>query len=356
MYSQISPNHYYSQDIFNIERTKVFRYTWIFVGFKSELTQPNDFLSTKIGGIPVVVQNFNGTLKALSNICSHRFSILQSESKGNRALVCPYHGWAYDKKGKPCGIPKKPLFKPFGQQELEELKLKEYELDYCGDMMFINIGTPTCTLKDYLGSFYDELSSISNTKSTLVDTNTLAIACNWKIVVENTLESYHVGAVHAETFGKLGTSGLDFTFEGSHSKWITSLHLPEDDPKLSRIHNNFVDRQHKVGGYEHYLVYPNLLISTAYGISYNFSVIEPTTCDTTKFTSYVYLAPSTPNRLVDSYSETLKDFNRQVFNEDKTICELAQQGAEYTDKPGVLSLEEKRVHHFQDTYIKNIQQ
>ena len=85
-------------------------------------------------------------------------------------------------------------------------------------------------------------------------------------------------------------------------------------------------------------------------------MIEPTTCDTTKFTSYVYLAPNTPSRLVDSYSETLKDFNRQVFDEDKAICELAQQGVVYTDKPGVLSLEEKRVHHFQDNYIKNIQQ
>jgi hypothetical protein len=54
------------------------------------------------------------------------------------------------------------------------------------------------------------------------------------------------------------------------------------------------------------------------------------------------------------YKESLIEFNRKVFDEDKQICEEVQKGVVIIDKPGVLSLEEERVHAFQNNYIKQI--
>ena len=60
------------------------------------------------------------------------------------------------------------------------------------------------------------------------------------------------------------------------------------------------------------------------------------------------------NALIKCYKQSLIDFNRQVFDEDKTICEEVQKGVIITDKPGVLSLEEERVHAFQKIYMQQI--
>jgi phenylpropionate dioxygenase-like ring-hydroxylating dioxygenase large terminal subunit len=355
MFSNIPPLYYHDKDIFELEKTKIFHNNWVFVCFKHDVSNVNDFVTKTIGGIPVVVQNLNGNVKAFQNVCSHRFSILQTEPKGNRGLFCPYHGWAYDKEGIPNGIPKKPLFKEFTKNELCKLKLKEYSLECCGDMYFIHINEPKQSLKEYLGEFYDTLENVTKGKSLLIDTNPIDIKCNWKIVVENTLESYHVALVHENTFQKLGAGGLDFKFSGNHSSWETNLNLHEDDPKLKKIHSNFSNRPFNIDGYNHFLIYPNLLVSTSYGVSFNFSIIEPKSPDNTSFTSHVYL--SEPNKLdtiFEMYKQSLIDFNRDVFDEDKVICEEVQKGVVVTEQPGVLSLEEHRVHAFQENYIKQM--
>lgn len=351
MYSNIEPKYYFDKDIFELEKESIFSNNWIFVCFKDDVLNNNDFVTKQIGKIPVVIQNINDEIKAFMNVCSHRFSILQRDECGNRALFCPYHGWSFNKEGKPTGIPKKPLFKEFTEEELCELKLKEYKLETCGDLYFIHINEPKTSLKEYLGKYYDQLELISKNKGLRIDINKINIASNWKVVVENTLESYHVNLVHSDTFKKLGAKGLDFDFEQNHSYWNADLALDENDPKLRKIHDNFSNRNFVLKGYKHYLIYPNLLVSTSYGISYNFSIIQPTQSGETLFTSYVYLTqPKKQNAMVDMYCDSLISFNRQVFDEDKVICEDVQKGVIVTDKIGVLSLEEKRVHAFQDAY------
>jgi phenylpropionate dioxygenase-like ring-hydroxylating dioxygenase large terminal subunit len=355
MYSQILPNYYFNETIFEKEKDCIFHNNWMFVCFKQDVANVNDFITTKIGRIPVVVQNMGGEIKAFMNVCSHRFSILQTQEKGNRALFCPYHGWAFNKEGLPTGIPKKPLFKDFNEEELCDLKLNEYPIQSCGDLLFVHINTPKNTLKEYLGDFYNELEQIAVNKDILVDTNDINIKANWKVVVENTLESYHVNLVHTETFKRLGAKGLDFKFTNLHSNWETELNLSEDDAKLSKIHGLFKDRSYNINGYKHYLIYPNLLISTSYGTSYNFSVIKPVSPNETLFTSLVFTAtPSKQNAVFDVFKNSLIDFNRQVFDEDQVICEEVQKGVVVTNKQGVLSLEEKRVHSFQEHYINQL--
>jgi len=355
MFSNIPPLYYYDKDIFKSEKMKIFHDNWIFVCFKHDVSNINDFITKTIGEIPIVIQNLNNNIKAFQNVCSHRFSTLQTKPKGNRGLFCPYHGWAYNKDGVPNGIPKKPLFKEFTKDELCKLKLKEYNLECCGDMYFIHINEPKQSLKEYLGEFYSILENITKGKNLLVDTNPINIKCNWKIVVENTLESYHVALVHENTFQKLGANGLNFKFSGNHSSWETKLNLHEDDPKLRKIHSNFNDRPFNIDGYNHLLIYPNLLVSTSYGVSFNFSIIEPTSPNDTFFTSHVYLSkPNKSDLIFEMYKQSLIDFNRKVFDEDKIICEEVQKGVVVTEQPGVLSLEEHRVHAFQENYIKQI--
>jgi len=357
MTSNIAARYYFKPDFFELEQEAIFKKCWYYVGLKADYKENNDFATYTIGGVPVVVQNVKGTIKAFINVCSHRFSIIQKERRGNRALMCPYHGWSYNADGIPAGIPKKPLFKDFTQEELCEMKLTEYTLQTCGDLCFVSIEEPTQNLQEYLGDFYTQLETLSEGIGEQCDTNTMTIDANWKVIVENTLESYHVNLIHANTFRMLGAGGLSFNFTGKHSNWVSDLAVPEDSPKLAKVHKPFTGRPYSIAGYVHYLIYPNLLISSSYGTSFNISQVDPVSADQTNFNSYVYISKTngTGNALLGFYKESLVEFNRNVFKEDKDICEEVQKGVRHTQQKGVLSLEEKRVHAFQEEYIKQIQ-
>ena len=329
---------------------------WNFVGFKNEFSRINDFKTQEIAGIPVVVQNCIGVIKCFKNICSHRHSIIQVEAKGNRPLFCPYHGWSYNENGLLFGIPKKPLFN-FDMDETECLKLKEYQVDFCGDLVFVNMNTDSSeTLKDYLGLFYYEIEKISQNFGELIDINEMVIHANWKILVENTLESYHVNLIHAETFKRLGAGGLDFIFENVHSAWNASLLLKENEGKQTKIHLHYQNRGYKIEGYKHLIVFPNILISTTYGVSFNLSQILPIDENTSLFRSFVFLTKKeeeSKNEGIESmYKNSLINFNKKVFTEDKEICEKVQKGVKNSHYEGQLSEEEMRVCEFQKSYCK----
>ncbi|MBY0245784.1 MAG: Rieske 2Fe-2S domain-containing protein, partial [Sphingobacteriaceae bacterium] len=289
--------------------------------------------------------------------CSHRFSIIQQEKFGNRPLVCPYHGWAYNRDGIPSGIPKRPLFKKFTNDELCEMKLKEFKVSFCGNLCFVKINNDDESLETFLGVFYEELKTMSLALGKLIDVNCMEIAANWKVIVENTLESYHVGFVHPETLAKLEPSGLDFCFDQGNSSWTSPLNIEKDKGGYQKINKYFSPRKYDIEGYKHILIFPNLLVSSTHGISFNFSIIEPITANLSKFTSNVFTATtesiSVPNIII-AFEDSLMNFNRQVFEEDKTVCQLVQQGSKHTSLTGKLSDEEERVHHFQNTYLSYI--
>ncbi|MFV8368178.1 aromatic ring-hydroxylating oxygenase subunit alpha [Flavobacterium sp. LB2R40] len=354
MNSNIPAYHYYDDKILLQENNRIFNKVWNFVGFKSDFLNENDFVTLKIAGTPVVVQNIKGTVKSFLNVCSHRFSIIQEEDSGNRPLICPYHGWAYDKDGIPSGIPKKPLFKKFSIDELCEMKLKEFRVSFCGNMCFVTINEEVEALEDFLAGFYEELKIISLSLGKRIDVNTMEIEANWKVIVENTLESYHVGLIHSETLAKLETSGLNFNFEGLNSSWNSSLNIIKNKGGYKKVNTYFSPRSYDIEGYRHILVFPNLLISSTHGISFNYSLINPITSDISKFTSYVFTTMNdnegTPF-VIKAFEESLINFNRQVFEEDKRICQLVQKGVRHTSLLGKLSDEEERVYHFQVNYL-----
>ena len=99
MYPGLSQLDYIDDGVFAQEQSRIFRKLWIFAGLRTLLDKPDSFLTRQIGGIPVVVQNFDGAIKAFRNQCAHRQAPLQMEEYGCRRLICRYHGWSYDNTG-----------------------------------------------------------------------------------------------------------------------------------------------------------------------------------------------------------------------------------------------------------------
>ena len=60
------------------ELEAVFKPSWLCLGFVDDLKSDRDFITAQIGPHSIVVQNFGGELKAFRNVCSHRFSRIQT--------------------------------------------------------------------------------------------------------------------------------------------------------------------------------------------------------------------------------------------------------------------------------------
>lgn len=359
MDSHISAKYYYSKKHFRKEMKNIFSKTWVFAAFEHDFKKENDFKTIKINDIPIVLQKLKGKVRAFLNICSHRFSKIQTSDCGNRALMCPYHGWAYNHEGIPVGIPKKPLFKNYSKKELFEMKLKKYRIEKCGSLYFLTLNNDAISLNDYLGDYFKEIENMSNAFGKRIDINRLKIKSNWKIIVENTMEAYHLGLVHSDTLAKLmpptNIDNLTFSFNSPHSNYVIPLLINEDSKKLKFIHEPFSNRKWKIDGFKHYLIFPNLLISSSYGTTFSVSIINPINSSKTDFISNIFLAKlnsGVDNKNLKDFIDTAIEYNRKVFDEDKVACEDVQQVVRYTSQSGVLSLEEKRVHEFQKDYLK----
>ena len=94
------PEIYTSADVLAVEQERLFRKEWICVGRASAIAEPGAYLTYEIAGQPVIiVRDRAGNVRAFSNVCLHRMSVLLEGRGRTSAIVCPYHAWSYGLDG-----------------------------------------------------------------------------------------------------------------------------------------------------------------------------------------------------------------------------------------------------------------
>ncbi|MDA7633755.1 RHO alpha subunit C-terminal catalytic domain-containing protein, partial [bacterium] len=151
---------------------------------------------------------------------------------------------------------------------MNRLRLRKWRVECCGKLVFVCKSAEAGTLREFLGGSYDTIEAMANACGTLVDDNRLSIKANWKITVENTLESYHVSFIHPKTFAALGVSEGEFGWQDSHSSWETAL-SPSVTSRMNRFMALVDDRPAKFPGYFHQLVFPNITLATTCGTTFS---------------------------------------------------------------------------------------
>jgi phenylpropionate dioxygenase-like ring-hydroxylating dioxygenase large terminal subunit len=349
----IHPTAYHMLDAFRAENRNLTKACWWFAGFVRDLDQHHGFVTRNIGDISILVQNFHGELRAFVNTCSHRFCRIHNDAKGIRPLQCPYHGWAYNADGLPVGIPARPHFETLAEQGLDKFRLQQLRVAVCGALVFVAHAEVAESLDDFLGEAGPRIKEWSNACGPLIDVFALKIAANWKLLVENTLESYHVGFVHPQSFASLGLGIGEFRFEGRNSSWWApaGASVARDWRRLTKL---FASRPVQIDGYAHQLIFPNLTLATTWGASFSIQLFEPLDASATQFTSFVFRTKlQSPNEnLLQAFDKAIVQFNRKVFEEDRDVCENVQKGILGASTPGVLSTEELRVLEFHREYMR----
>ena len=186
----------------------------------------------------------------------------------------------------------------------------------------------------------------------------MEIEANWKVAVENTLESYHVRSVHPGYIcARLDLTSIGFQFDDPHSSWKAVID-PAMQAKLEKLARRL--RIQAFEGYFHQFVFPALTLATTAGMTYSVQTFRPLSTRKTEFTSYVFAPrdenPNEQNQLLIEACRPAVEFNRAVFDEDRIVCGQVQRGMEQA-RPGLkgeLSREEQRVGDFHRAWKKCI--
>jgi benzoate/toluate 1,2-dioxygenase alpha subunit len=201
---------YTDPEIFELEIERIFGRAWLFVGHTSQVRKPGDYITVDLGRQPVIMtRHSDGTVHVLLNRCTHRGAKVVNERSGNAArLVCCYHGWAYDTDGKLATVPVPEGCGAGFNKEALGLARAPRVGEYRG-FVFASLAEKGPSFEDHIGPMKGNIDDLVDR----APDGTLALDAgmhryvyngNWKLQVENVLDSYHVPFGHASTVNKQG--------------------------------------------------------------------------------------------------------------------------------------------------------
>ncbi|GKS77941.1 aromatic ring-hydroxylating dioxygenase subunit alpha [Acidovorax sp. SUPP950] len=363
--SVLSPHFYRDPDHHARELEGLFRESWVFVCMRFELGGLVH-RGVQVGGVSLLLQcDSQGLPRAFLNVCSHRHAQLCESGTHRGPARCPYHGWVYDREGVPVGIPAKHCF-PEVVAEPARFRLQEFNCEAVGQFVFVRISESGPALREYLGEQYAFLERASEGMQGLLDEFREPVGANWKIVIENALEGYHVPAVHSRTF--MQVDGMDraetaprFFLEDRRHSHLEHAADAQWVARFARMESKIGQWPWRFAHYTHHHIFPNLTVTSFMGYSFHVQSFEPTASRQTTVHSRtvgVEFTGTTPAgaKMMEHIHADGHAFTRKVFAEDGGICTKVQAGVDQAQRPALVGAGiEDRVAHFQAAYARALQ-
>ena len=204
-------------DILETERRRIFDRCWIYLGHDSEIPEPGDFRTRQVAGRPVLfVRDREGRARAFLNTCRHRGTMVCRERRRQPDPVQPASITAgptiMAARSPTCRgrSPTAPLSTGPNSRSGEVPALEAYR-----GFWFAHFGAEPEPLADYLAGAREYLDLVVDQSpdarlEIVAGTQEYDIRANWKLLVENSFDDYHLHATHAtyprihEGFGRLG--------------------------------------------------------------------------------------------------------------------------------------------------------
>ena len=188
------------------EREHLFARSWLCAGRVEQFSAPGDYLALSLAGEPVlVVRDETGKLRALSNVCRHRGTVLVDGTGNSRRFTCPYHHWVYDSQGSLLaapGIPARADFDP------ANCRLPEFACVEWLGFVLVNLDPLAKAPHTNLESLLPLIGNYHLEAMTLGYSAEAVWPVNWKSLLENYMEGYHLTPLHRDTLHKVNPSRL----------------------------------------------------------------------------------------------------------------------------------------------------
>lgn len=309
---------YSDPEFYEQEKVKIFHEDWVFVCNSQVIKEAGDRFAVIIADEPVVVvRGRDGQLRALSNVCRHRGTLLADDGFSNASsLVCPYHSWNFSDTGELKGAPYT------GATEIDKAAhcLPQFALEeWCG-LLFVNISGTAEPLKDRYAFMQPHLEAFNAGNYTYGVENAIEHwDSNWKLVIENAMESYHLFKVHKPTLETVTPTKGAFYVEGNALGTLTA----GEQVRVRDVVKGLLGKVEKRGPDDHYLLVslpPSFVGIMQLDGSFGYLAMLP------EGPGKTYARGGVVSQSAFKQSKAEEEFTTAFFEEDKWICERAYKG------------------------------
>lgn len=196
----ISREIFVDEGLYREELKKLFTRAWLFIGHESQIPNPGDFFTSRMGEESVIlVRDKSGEIHVFLNSCRHRgMKVCRYESGNTSLFTCPYHSWTYTTDGKIRGIP---LYKALYDGVLDRDQWSLIEVaqihNYKGSI-WATWDPQAPDFETYLGDAKVHLDQALDCRdgrpggSEVIGIHKWVFPANWKYAAENFLgDTYH---------------------------------------------------------------------------------------------------------------------------------------------------------------------
>jgi phenylpropionate dioxygenase-like ring-hydroxylating dioxygenase large terminal subunit len=323
----LPPGCYHDPGWFEREMESVFAHGWLGIGRTDQWQQPGDFETVNLGNISiVVVMDEDRTLNGMSNTCLHRSSQITSGSGHCKALVCPFHGWSYDYRGRVISAPRMEDAQDFS---IDDLRLRQFTVEQQDGFVFVSLKDNPGPLEHWLGDFPDlhqpwALSDLVTGRRRSFD-----VECNWKLFIEVFNEYYHLPYVHPDSISGHypEPDGADDVIGEYTSQFGTTVKNPallEDDQDQSFPVIKSLDERLRTGA-RYTWVYPNMSFAAGADCMWMYHVYPISSASTRVVQTICFPSDTTGRPDFPEKAETY--YRRFDFAMDEDIPTLVKQQA-----------------------------
>jgi phenylpropionate dioxygenase-like ring-hydroxylating dioxygenase large terminal subunit len=255
---------YSHPDLARLERERILMPSWQIVCHVNSIPKAGDYETLDLGTESVLVlRERDGSIRAFHNVCRHRGArLLDGAGNCPATITCPYHGWTYRHDGGLIGVPVKEGFPGLNRADYG---LRPVRTDIAFGFVFVCLspdsafGAPPPVAQSW-GALGEELQAArSEDMVPLGPISTDVWNVDWKIAMDNYLESYHVPIGHPGLYrmftpdyedqarGPGVARGTSWLREKRSPRWSEGLyqsligravgHLPEDQRRCWRFYS-----------------------------------------------------------------------------------------------------------------------
>lgn len=339
------PTDAYRDPSFDVDIERIFQRDWVFVGTADEFVNAGDYVTSELGRQPVIVQRRqDGTLGALSNLCAHRGTLLVEGHGNTKRHQCPYHAWTYADDGRLLAVP----YTAPDDIDRSAHCLPRYRAEEWHGLVFATLSSDIAPLRERfahlehlaVGAGLSDLHHWTSQRGEEV------WRANWKLVLSNAMESYHLFKVHPETLEPYTPTAGAYYMVGSADGTATGGTSAGDD-----------------GDYVLLSLPPNF-VGVITGESLLWQAVQPLGFDRTRIvTGGAFRSPSPDSqtglaKLATKVTAAATALVPDFLPEDKAICERGQRAAIGDYSPGMLVPIEQVVvdfHHYLNRQLHNVE-
>ena len=351
---------YYCPDRFQEELKAFFLKGWQFLGDTTQVKKDGDFFTRELYGHPLICWFRDGRYEVFLNVCSHRLCTITDKANGrfDGRMKCQYHGWEFDGSGKTCKIPDAQSFRPLTK---DLVRLKKFPVATVGKLIFISFEEDPPPLNEFLGqAMYDRCADWFGDRYIPAKNFDEVVDCNWKIVMENVLESYHIETVHHKTFKEIirAEDVYNKFYEFGTEQLLDYREWGADRHMEWAINRCFGTKP--TYDWWHIVRYPNIVIAKSSLVTYIQSAVplSPSKTDN-MFRAFSYAGPKPSLRNFLSAQilrQGARRFIGNVLAEDVVVYPGIQRGVSAADWPcgGLISIREERIFEFQEYVLRQL--